>query len=426
MTFSANPARISLRERLRRLDGPRRALLHVMIAALALMALGTVLAFFLARTVVAEQATQFGNALAAESAQRAAEYLVHDDLVSLNVVTASLTRLPGIIGVTVYDRYRQPLAQSGHVQPTPDMLVSRALILTEEQELRGSVELLIDPSATSPALSRLHYALAGWLAFTLVMLLFVARLQREHLAALPADATPAPPPAAVAADDIPVIVADGGDAPSMPATTVPPGILLRLDVVNLATLEQRLAPRVLADTLAWYDEVLARAAALYQGQVRQGLGEQALLVFPSSDGQDEDALFRAICCAQLFLGVVRETTAERKARGNMALQFTAALHHDPDMDDHSRADVTWEICTQAGIAGRLAITDPVSEHPVLAERLVVDTQHRQVLHIDTPAAGGDDAGNSREVIALGVLRMADPYEDLLARQVRRMCEPAAA
>lgn len=434
MTFSANPARISLRERIRRLDGPRRALLHVVVAALALMALGTVLAFFLARTVVAEQAAQFGNALAAESAQRAAEYLVHDDLVSLNVVTSSLIRLPGIVGVTVYDRYRQPLAQSGHVQPTPDTMISRALILTEEQDLRGSVELLIDPSATSPSLSRLHYTLAGWLAFTLVMLLLVTRLQREYLVALPVAGVDARPPLTTEhgpGGEIPTLVAIDHDVPEPVAPTLE-GVLLRLDIVNLATLEQRLAPRVLADALAWYGKVLAGAAALYHGQVCRPLGEQALVVFAGADGQDEDeVLFRAICCAQLFLGVVRETTTARKAAGSMALQFTAALHHDPAMGYQSRADVTWEICAQAGVAGRLTVTDPVSQHPVLGERLVFDTQHRQVLHIDTSVPGvdtgahNDQAHFSREVIVLGILRMAEPYEDLLARQVQCMCEPSA-
>lgn len=385
------------------------------------MVCGAALTFFLARTVTDEQASRFGHALAAESAQRAAEYLVHDDLVSLNVVTASLTRLPGIIGVTVYDRHRQPLAQSGLVQATPDTITTRALILTEEAEERGSVELIISPSAASPAMSRLYYALIGWLGFSVVLLLFVARLQRDEFAAVYAPAisaretAPAAPPVAPQAP-----VADASAA----SARIPEGTLLCVEVVNLSTLEQRLAPHLLAETLRWYDDVLARACTLYGGRVLQHIGEQCLVLFPADGAKEEETLFHAICCAQLFLGVVRETVSDRKAAGRVALQFTAALHHDPSLDTEIRALITWEICTQAGIAGRLTVTDAVSDHPAIAERLIVDGNHRHLLQIESPV--GENESRQQDLVAFGVVRLADSYEELISRQVLRLCAPATA
>ena len=87
-----------------------------------------------------------------------------------------------------------------------------------------------------------------------------------------------------------------------------------------------------------------------------------------------------------IFGVVRETNAVRKAHGKMTMQFTAALHHDPSLAVDERAIVTWEICTQAGMAGRLTVTDTITDHPALGERLVIDGGHRQLLQIELPAA----------------------------------------
>lgn len=386
------------------------------------MVCGAALTFFLARTVTDEQASRFGHALAAESAQRAAEYLVHDDLVSLNVVTASLTRLPGIVGVTVYDRHRQPLAQSGLAQATPDTITTRALILTEEAEERGSVELIISPSAASPAMSRLYYALIGWLGFSVALLLFVARLQRDVFSAA---GMPSPHAKDSAPADVPLAPRPPNDIAAVAAAArIPQGTLLCVEVVNLSTLEQRLAPHLLAETLRWYDDVLAHACTLYGGRILQHIGEQCLVLFPADSATEDETLFHAICCAQLFLGVVRETVGDRKNAGRVALQFTSAIHHDPSLDTEIRALITWEICTQAGIAGRLTVTDAVSEHPAVAERLVVDGNHRHLLQIESPIS--ENESRQQDLVAFGVVRLADSYEDLISRQVSRLCAPTTA
>lgn len=424
MTFSANPGRTTLRERLRRLTGPQRALFNVVATSLSLMIVGAVLALFLVRVVVHEQAAQLGGALATESAQRAAEYLVHDDLVSLNVITGGLTHLPGVVGVTVLDRHRQPLAQSGLVQAAPGLLLASADILTEERELRGTVEILIDPHSALPALSRFDYALGGWLAFAAVLLLFIARMQRENLGA--STITIAPPPvAAPEPEPATTHAAEEDSSLESPLAQLPSGPMLRLDIVNFATLEQRLAPRVMAELIATYGETLARACAYYQGQIVRPIDHQGLVTFPLAGSNEEEALFRAVCCAQLFFGVVREINEDRRSRGRMTLQFTAALHNDPALGAEERAIVTWEICTQAGTAGRLTVTDSVSDHPLLGERLIIDGANRHLLQIELPGTG-EVAHRLQDVLALSVVRLADPYEELLVRQVKRLCEPSSA
>lgn len=427
MTFSANPARTSFLDRLRRLSGPQRALFNVVIAALVLMLCATLLALFLVRAVVHEQAAQLGGALASESARRAAEYLVHDDLVSLSVITGGLTHLPGVVGVTVFDRHRQPLAQSGLVQQTPGLLLAAADIVTEENDLRGSVEILIDPRAALPALARFDYTLLGWLGFSVAFLLIVARLQRDNLNAtqLSVD-VPAATIAEMPIDEYSVAAADvaGTILGESPLSHLPEGPLLRLEIANYANLEQRLAPRILGELVRLYSDTLASACTFYQGQVYRPLDHQCLVSFPLAGHSDEEALFRAVCCAQLFFGVVRELNESRRDKGKQTMQFNAALHHDASLSSEARALVTWEICNQAGTAGRLTVTDSVSDQPLLGERLLLDNANRHLLQIELPASDGSTP-RLQDVLALSVIRLAEPYEELLARQVRRLAEPVA-
>jgi class 3 adenylate cyclase len=399
-----------------------------MLVAIGATFAGLLLAVVLVRAVVHEQASQLGNALAADAAERAAEYLVHNDLVSLNVITGSISRQASVAGVVVYDRYRQPLAQSGAVQATPDVLLVRANILTEEQELRGTVEILLKPEAPLVSLRRFDYAMGGWFAFAVVLLVVFARLLgdnlRESAALLRQDAgwQPSPLPQAAAES-----VTDDVIYASHPVEDIThDSAVLRIDVVNFATMQQRVAPRMLDELVMLYADKLGQAAAFYQGEVTRPLDHQCLVNFPSVGGGEEEVLFRAICCAQLFFGVAREINTSRRALGKTTLQFSAALHHDPSLGRDERAVVTWEICTHAGLAGRLTVTDAISEHHRLGDRLVIDSGHRKLLQVELPAPDAGSEPMLQDVLALGVLRLADPYEELIARQVKRLCEAAAA
>lgn len=432
MTFSANPARTTLRDRLRRLQGPQRALFVVIITATLLIVAGAALTFFLVRAVVDEQAAQLGDALATASAQRAAEYLVHNDLVSLNVITGNLAHLQGVVGVTIFDRHRQPLAQSGLVQATPDIIVANANILTEGNELRGTVEILVDPDSVLPTLPRFDYALGGWIGFAIALLLFVYRLQRDNIrtdGVMPTtsrngDVVPASA-ASMPTTNNPAAITPNVPAENASSEKFPDGAILCIDIVNFSALEQRLSPRILVDLTNTYSALLARACAFYQGQVLRPVDQQGLVVFPSAGASEEDTVFRAICCAQLFLGVVRETNAARRLQGKLTMQFTTALHHDPTLAAEARAIITWEICAQAGTAGRLTITDILNDHPVLGERLEIDSSHRQLLQIELRTATAN-SNRLQDVLALSVLRLTEPYEELLARQIKRLIEPVVA
>lgn len=397
------------------------------MTAVLLILIGAGLTFFLVRVVVNEQAALLGNALATESAQRAAEYLVHNDLISLNIITGNLSRLNGVVGVTIFDRHHQPLAQSGMVQATPHTLTANADIFTEGNELRGTVEILISPQSALPALTRLDYTLLGWVGFAIALLLFVYRLQQENIKAEDA-----------ASSALPIDVSDNHDESThgekaeakpeglsiLPSTGFFPGAMLCIDIVNFATLTQRLSPRMLAELVATYSHTLERACALYHGQITRLLDDQCLVLFSAEKTNEEEALFRAICCAQLFFGVVREVNIERKQRGRVTMQFTAALHHDPSLATEACAIVTWEICTQAGTAGRLTITDTLSNHPLLGERLATDSNHHHLLQIELPLAAGG-VNILQDVLALSVMRLNEPYDGLIAQQTKRLMAAAA-
>jgi class 3 adenylate cyclase len=335
--------------------------------------------------------------------------------------------MPGIVGVTIYDRHRQAIAQAGLTRGNPDTLLVSADIVTEEDELRGTVQLLVEPYAALPALDRFYYTLGGGVGFALVFLLFVARLQRDLLAGDAGPAASATGPTTAAAQAAPAAEIDEtpADEDPPPSDALPPvtGPLLRISIVNLANLEARMAPHMLATLIDFYDEVLARAAAIYQGQIRHGLGQDCLIDFPGG-GDEEETLFRAMCCAQLFFGVVRETNNARRAASRQTLQFKAALLHDPALDSDTRAALAWEIC-QHGSPGRLTVNDLVSDHPLLAERMVLDTGNRQLLQMEVPAFGETPA-SAQDVLVVPVVRLVSPYEELLGRQVSTLCGMAEA
>lgn len=423
MTFSANPARTSLRDRLARGPARQRATNLLLLTALGLVCCGALLVLVLARDITEEQATRFGNALAAESAQRAAEYIVHDDLVSLNVVTGSLTRLPGILGVTVYDRNRQPLAQSGQVQPTADTITVRSLVLTEGREERGSVELIIDPAATSPAMSRLYSVLVGWLGFSIALLLIVARLVRDLPVATGMtnliEKTSTTPSQAHSNVEKPIVERK----PVPEALEVNEGAILRINVVNQEALEKRLASYVLAEALDAYDLLLLKACKLHQGEVIRHIGDECQVFFADDPSQEGRASFRATCCARLFLEIARETAVERKDAGGIALQFTSAVHEDPLLDIDDLAMVTGEICRQAGVAGRVVITEVISDHPLIGPRLMADRTHPQLLHVIVE--GQTDQARQQDLNTFTLTRLSSPYEELLSQQVQRFLKPSA-
>jgi hypothetical protein len=183
---------------------------------------------------------------------------------------------------------------------------------------------------------------------------------------------------------------------------------------------------MLAELVMIYADKLGQAAAFYQGEVTRPLEHQCLVHFPSVGAGEEEVLFRAICCAQLFFGVAREINTSRRALSKTTLQFAAALHHDPSLGREDRAAVTWEICKHAGLAGRLTVTDAISEHPRVGDRLVIDSGHRKLLQIELPAREADEENRLQDVLALGVLRLADPYEELISSQIRRLHDSAAA
>src|SRR5690606_21583870 len=81
----------------------------------------------------------------------------------------------------------------------------------------------------------------------------------------------------------------------------------------------------LSTLLQQYQFYLRQAARLYRGVVTRINGDTALVTFDTRHCQDEHA-FDALCCAQLFLRVMRKLGAAQRARNAQALEFNLAIH----------------------------------------------------------------------------------------------------
>ena len=101
--------------------------------------------------------------------------------------------------------------------------------------------------------------------------------------------------------------------------------LLAVQVVNSNTALELLHPAALSSLLQQYQYYLRQAARLYRGVVNRIDGDTMLVSFDIRQCQEEHA-FNAVCCAQLFLGLMQKVAVSHRARNAQSLDFSVAIH----------------------------------------------------------------------------------------------------
>jgi len=101
--------------------------------------------------------------------------------------------------------------------------------------------------------------------------------------------------------------------------------LLAVQIANTATAIELLNPATLSTLLQQYQYYLRQTARLYRGVTVRVNGDTALVAFDARRCQDEHA-FDALCCAQLFLRLMRKLAASQRARNSQSLAFKLAIH----------------------------------------------------------------------------------------------------
>jgi len=281
------------------------------------------------------------QALAQQTARRAAEALASEDSISINLIGRETVQLEPVVGIRFEDTSGEQVGAAGEKTSPLRVTVPAAL---PDGELAGTLTLLGD----NTLLPRKQIEAGFVLAVLCLLLLRVAAALIQQRLQPPAQDEPDAPAPRVSPES------PHHDAPFPPIvrSPVPDGAemqaQLRLSIVNFAHIRQRYTEEALKEVLAEYQQLLDQVAALYDGHQGPVIGEQAGLYF--YQGPASRAAFSALCAGLLFLRVVRLLAPQRKQAGKVSLEFKALVTADPDQEE------AWALCV-AGVPGRLNVPD---------------------------------------------------------------------
>ena len=344
----------------------RSLLRELILMLLAMLVVGVYFLEHFSARLEQERKVQL-QALAEQTARRAAEALASDDSISINLIGRETVQLAPVAGVRFLDAADIQVGLSGVSRS--DLVVSVPVALPDG-ELAGTLTLLGDTSALPR--QRLE---AGFVLAVLCLLL----LRVEPPAASPL-ATPASTQAL--AEPLP----EGAE----------PLAQLRLSIVNFEHIRQRYTQAAMAEVLADYQQILDKVAGIYGGRVGQRVGDQAGLFFYQEPASR--CAFSALCAGLLFLRVVRLLAPLRKQQGKPPLEFKALVTTDRGQQE------AWSLCV-AGVPGRLNVPEAQLAATELDVKALYQPEKAQVV------TAGD-----HKVRLQPVEQLAHRYQNLLRTQ----------
>ncbi|MEP5232432.1 MAG: hypothetical protein ABJQ78_13460 [Alloalcanivorax sp.] len=318
----------------------RSLLRELILMLLAMLVVGVYFLEHFSAGLEQERKVQL-QALAQQTARRAAEALASEDSISINLIGRETAQLEPVVGIRFEDTSGEQVGAAGEKTSPLRVTVPAAL---PDGELAGTLTLLGD----NTLLPRKQIEAGFVLAVLCLLLLRVAAALIQQRLQPPAQDEPDAPAPRVPPES------PHHDAPFPPIvrSPVPDGAemqaQLRLSIVNFAHIRQRYTEEALKEVLAEYQQLLDQVAALYDGHQGPVIGEQAGLYF--YQGPASRAAFSALCAGLLFLRVVRLLAPQRKQAGKVSLEFKALVTADPDQEE------AWALCV-AGVPGRLNVPD---------------------------------------------------------------------
>lgn len=264
---------------------------------------------------------QQGSLLAQQLADAAAPLALSRDMVSLSVLTARYEHHPGIASVRIFNPRNERLSEAGLTGD--DGRLFSASMQWQQQGL-GQVDLRLRVPSKGDILrnSLNNVGLSAVLHLMLLAgVLFMARTPVQAKRGAQTTAGPArPSPSTTGMTASPPA--------AVPAPPAPPGtgshVHIALDDPN--GLLRRVNAAMADEMLTVFDQLIDRAARLYGGDVATPFGPDGVIIH-FREGAAEDHPVRALAAAQLFLQLVNDAAAERRAFGRLCLPCKAGVVH---------------------------------------------------------------------------------------------------
>lgn len=114
------------------------------------------------------------------------------------------------------------------------------------------------------------------------------------------------------------------DNPTIPTQYVNASVLF-VDIVGFTSMCEQLAPEEVGNLLNTYYHHTLKASSIFNGTVDKFIGDGVMIIFGAPQN-DEQHCFNAVCCAQLLLGLVNSYNQTRKENNLPTIQFRLGIH----------------------------------------------------------------------------------------------------
>jgi len=317
----------------------------------------------------------FGQTLSTQTANSAAELVLAEDLLSLNVIVTKVAEAPMIKRATIYSANQKILAQSGDDEPIklPQPIESSApeqgiyvSPITFQDIQAGYALVVLDKSIITATIQQSLQLMAVATLSILAASILVALILGKHITGPINMLTKAL--LAIRQGQLDYRIEEqrhdelGGlidgfnemaqglkerdqmretfnryvapniasnilanlDAPSIDTEYVDASVLF-VDMVGFTNMCENLEPKAIGDLLNTYYHYTLKASAFYNGTVDKFIGDGVMILFGTPQ-EDPEHAFHAICCAQLFLGLVDAFNKKRRIANLPVIQFRLGLH----------------------------------------------------------------------------------------------------
>jgi len=421
-----------------------------------------------------KQTDDFGHSMVQRVADSSAELILTDDLLSLSVMLGNLVEDPNILSAAIYDVENKLIAEAGspitpHLTIAGEFKPNDALketgiyseSVTVQDVVAGHARVMLDKTPITQTIRQIikviSVATIGMVAIGICCALALARhfthpirqltrgaqaiskghykyrvetdrhdelgilinnfnemakgLHERHQIEQTFSRFMAPHVAKDILSDL--------DRPRVPSEYVNASILF-LDIVSFTALCSSMRPQEVAELLNQYYFYIHQASKLYNGTVDKFIGDGAMIVFGAPQ-RDEDHRFHAICCAQLFLGLIKEINKQRQQEQLPTIQFRLGLHCGDVLSGvigsmermeytvvGDTVNLAAHLCEE-GEAGKLLITDDVYQYANINKRILAsDPLHRMI------------QGKSEPITTYEVIGVRASYQSLIDRQVEQL------
>ncbi|MBV1882021.1 MAG: HAMP domain-containing protein [Pseudomonadales bacterium] len=441
-----------------------------MVSVFTLALLWSIIAANL-ESLLLELSDTFGQTLSTQTANSAAELVLAEDLLSLNVIVTKVAEAPMISRATIYDADWKVLVQSGeddieglpfeplesssseqgiYISPITfqDVQAGYALVVLDKQiitsRIQESLQWMAIATLSILAISILVALVLGKHITDPVKMLTAAlseireghldyRIEEERFDELGGLIDGFNEMAQglkerqqmretfnrYVAPNIADNILANLDTPSIATEYVNASVLF-VDIVGFTQMCEGLEPEAVGDLLNTYYHYTLEASTFYNGTVDKFIGDGAMILFGTPE-EDPEHAFHAICCAQLFLGLVDSFNSRRQENNLPIIQFRLGLHCGEmlagTLGTNERlqytvvgdaVNIASRLCNQ-GYPGKLVISESVYRHAGGHFRLV--TQDQLSLNV---------RGKSANVPIYIVEDVQDQYSALIANQVKQI------